>query len=98
MHGRRAVLFADSQFFSARVPLGREERQVRVRHSAVLGATSAVVHIPPAQPVRDSRRVQEWAVRRDCRLRECRPSQPDVQARLRAGQASVISTDPKKAR
>lgn len=98
VHGRRAVLFADSRFSSARVPLGREERQVRVRHSAVLVATSAVVHIPPAQPVRDSLRVQEWAVPLDCLLRECRPNQPDVQAHLRAGQDSAISTGPKRAR
>ena len=99
VHGRRAVLFADSRFSSVLVLQGREVRQVPVRLLAVqVAGISAVVHIPPAQPVRDSRRVQEWAERRDCLLRECRPNQPDVQARLRAGQDSVINTGPKKAR
>ena len=98
-HGRREVLFAVSRFSSVLVLQGREVRQVRVRLLAVRAAAiSDVVHILPAQPVRASRRVREWAEPLDYRLRECRPSQPDVQARLRAGQDSAINTGPKKVR
>jgi hypothetical protein len=95
--GRRAVLFAASRFSSVHVPRDREVLQVRVRHSAVR-VISAVDHIPPVLPAPVSRRVQEWAERRDCRLQACPPSQPDAQARLLAVRDNVISTDPKKAR
>lgn len=91
------MLFAASRFSNARVREGREGRPVRVHHLAVrVAAISDVVHIPPVQPAPASLRVQEWAERRDCRLRECRPSPPDVLVRLRAVPVSVISTDLKK--
>jgi hypothetical protein len=86
-----------SQSSSARVREGLEALQVRVRHSAVRVISVAVL-IQPAQPAQGSRRVQEWAEGRDCRLLACRPNRPDARVRLRGVQDSVISTGLKKVR
>jgi hypothetical protein len=76
------------------------DRRDPVHHLDVQVAVAmhAVVRIPPALLVPDSRRVLEWEARRDYRLRECLPSRQDAPVHLHAGRDNVISMGPKKGR